>query len=77
MIANGGIETYDDYQRCLEITQADAVMSAGTREGVVEGWGGGRVVRMFVAVWVDDICSMWISLLHFWLFCCFFCATAS
>ena len=33
VIANGGIETYEDYQRCLEYTGADAVMSS---EGLLE-----------------------------------------
>ena len=28
VIANGGIETYADYQKCLEETGADAVMSS-------------------------------------------------
>lgn len=33
IIANGGIETIDDYYKCLEITGADGVMSA---EGILE-----------------------------------------
>ena len=44
VVANGGIETYADYQRCLEETGADAVMSS---EGKLRYCGNNLYIHRF------------------------------
>jgi len=59
VIANGGIETYEEALKCLEFTGADAVMCA---EGILENpalFSGNHVSPYFMAQEYLDIASMY------------------